>query len=35
MRAFNKCACMCAEYHPRLSSAIAIGSWDGKIAALK
>ncbi|KAK8809283.1 hypothetical protein WA171_000867 [Blastocystis sp. BT1] len=35
MRAFNKCACMCAEYHPRLSSAIAIGSWDGKIAVLK
>ena len=35
MRAFNKCAGMCAEYHPRLSSAIAIGSWDGKIAVLK
>lgn len=35
MKPFNKCACMCAEYHPLLSSVVAIGSWNGKIAVLK
>lgn len=35
IKAFKKSPCTTVEYHPLLSSTIAVGSWNGKIAILK
>ena len=35
IKAFKKSPCTVVEYHPLLTSTVAIGSWNGKIAILK